>query len=276
VLPADNHVHSEWSWDAPFGAMERTCERAVELGLPAIAFTEHADYSPFLVQPDEFADHPHIRANAVDGVMYAPRMNVEGYLECLERCRERFPSLRIVSGLEFGEPHWHAGELARLLSAGRFDRVLGSLHCLPAGQWYAEPPHHFRQRPSADVMREYLAEIARLIEGSDRFAVLAHIDYPVRYWPSDVKPFAPKDFEDEFRHALRTLAMTGRALEVNTRTDFPPDLVRWFYEEGGQAISFGSDAHVPQVLARGFADAAAMVEAQGFRPGAHPYAFWVA
>lgn len=276
MLPADNHVHSEWSWDAPLAAMERTCERAVELGLPAIAFTEHADYSPFLVQPDDFAAYPHIQAHAVDGVMYAPRVDVQGYLEALERCRQRFASLRIISGLEFGEPHWHDDDLAQLLSAGMFERVLGSLHCLRAGQWYAEPPHHFRERPAADVMRAYLAEIPRLIEGSDRFAVLAHIDYPVRYWPGDAKPFRPGDFEDEFRYALRALAGSGRALEVNTRTDFPPEIVRWFFEEGGQAISFGSDAHVPEALARGFADAAAMVEAQGFRPGDHPYAFWVA
>ena len=36
----------------------------------------------------------------------------------------------------------------------------------------------------------------------------------------------------------------------------------------------GSDAHDPTVLARGFSDAAAMVEAHGFRPGRHPYDFW--
>ena len=42
-LPPDLHVHTEWSWDAPRGDMERSCERALEIGLPAIAFTEHAD-----------------------------------------------------------------------------------------------------------------------------------------------------------------------------------------------------------------------------------------
>jgi histidinol phosphatase-like PHP family hydrolase len=42
-LPPDGHVHSEWSWDAPNGSMEKTCSRAVEMGLPAVAFTEHAD-----------------------------------------------------------------------------------------------------------------------------------------------------------------------------------------------------------------------------------------
>ncbi|MDQ2923627.1 MAG: PHP domain-containing protein, partial [Candidatus Dormibacteraeota bacterium] len=43
-LPPDLHVHTEWSWDAAHGSMERSCERALEIGLPGIAFTEHADF----------------------------------------------------------------------------------------------------------------------------------------------------------------------------------------------------------------------------------------
>lgn len=42
-------MHSEWSWDALKGSMERTCARAVAIGLPAVAFTEHADYTTWTV-----------------------------------------------------------------------------------------------------------------------------------------------------------------------------------------------------------------------------------
>lgn len=49
MLPADNHVHTEWSWDAPAGSMERSCARAAALGLPAIAFTEHLDHTVWRV-----------------------------------------------------------------------------------------------------------------------------------------------------------------------------------------------------------------------------------
>ena len=52
VLPADSHVHSQWSWDALAGSMEGTCQRAVEIGLPAVAFTEHADFTPWSLGPD--------------------------------------------------------------------------------------------------------------------------------------------------------------------------------------------------------------------------------
>jgi histidinol-phosphatase (PHP family) len=275
VLPADSHVHSEWSWDAADGSMERTCARAVELGLPAVAFTEHADHTTWIVLADDLAASEHLASFAApDGTITPPPLDRTGYLECLQRCRDRFPGLRLISGLELGEPHWHEDAAARLLAAGRFDRVLGSLHSLPIGRYFAEPPYLFRHRPAADVVRDYLAETARLIETSDAFTVLAHIDYPVRFWPTAAGPFDPYGFQDEFRHVLRVLSGSGRALEVNTRLPLHPEIVRWWREEGGTAITFGSDAHDPAGLAQDFADAAAMAESHGFRPGRHPHDFW--
>jgi len=46
TIPADNHVHTEWSWDAPAGAMAETCRRAVELGLPAVCYLHDVRFDP--------------------------------------------------------------------------------------------------------------------------------------------------------------------------------------------------------------------------------------
>ena len=275
-MPADSHVHSEWSWDAVLGSMERSCARAVDLGLPAVAFTEHLDHTVWKVDLDALHQDDLLATLAgPDGQLTPPAFDASGYLRGIERCRERFPGLRILSGLEVGEPHWHAAAVSKVIGAGRFDRVLGSLHCLPDRDGFAEPPSLYRHRAAADVVRTYLAEVARLIAESDVFSVLAHIDYPVRFWPAQAGPFDPEAFEDEFRHALRVLAAGGRALEVNTAVPLHPEIVRWWREEGGSAITFGSDAHEPATLGHGFADAAAMVEAHGFRPGRHPQDFWI-
>ena len=275
VLPADDHVHSEWSWDAPGGSMERTCARALDLGLPAVAFTEHADYTAWIVLAGELDDHEHLKAFVTsDGTLAPPALDLDGYLECVQRCRDQFPQLRIISGVELGEPHWHSGVAASLLKAGQFDRVLGSLHCLPFEAGFSEPPNLYRRRSAAEVVREYLAEVPRLIKGFDAFAVLAHIDYAVRFWPSQAGPFDPREFEDEFRHALRELADSGRALEVNTRGQVHPEIIRWWRDEGGTAITFGSDAHDPTALAHGFHEAVAVVEAHGFTSGRHTHDFW--
>jgi histidinol-phosphatase (PHP family) len=273
TLPADGHVHSEWSWDAAHGSMERTCARAAELGLPSVAFTEHVDHTVWSagIVADLPADHPVRVHSDADGQVHPPPFDPAGYLAAVERCRGRFPDLRILTGLELGEPHRHPRQVAAVLAAGRFDRVLGSLHCLPHGDGFQEPGSLYAHRDPGEVLRAYLLETARLVEASDAFAVLAHIDYPVRSWPG---PFDPAPFEAEFRHALRATARTGRILEINTVLPPDPRILRWWHEEGGSAVTFGSDAHEPDELARGFAGAAALAEATGFRPAGGPLVPW--
>ncbi|AEV85269.1 histidinol phosphatase [Actinoplanes sp. SE50] len=276
TLPADSHVHSEWSWDTRVGSMEGTCERAVAIGLPALAFTEHVDHTSWPVPVDGPYASPELTAAAdADGILHPPAFDAEGYLAAVERCRDRFPGLRILTGLEIGEPHWYAEQCARILSAGTFDRVLGSLHCLPDGAGFAEPWALFPHRDPAALVREYLAEIPRMVAGDDPFTVLAHIDYPLRSWPAEKSgPFDPALFEDDFRYALRATAESGRALEINTRIPMDATILRWWHEEGGRAVSFGSDAHRPELVANGFREATAMADAFGFRPGRTPWDLW--
>lgn len=274
-LPPDGHVHTEWSWDTVTGSMVRSCEWALALGLPSLAFTEHADLTPWLI-PEPIRPHlpEHFRVRLrPDGVLEPPDLDVEGYLAGVQECRERFPELRILSGVELSEPHWHRDHADALLAAHDFERVLGSVHSLPDGEHHHELSV-ISQRPAADVMRAYLAEVLDLVESTADFAVLAHIDYGVRSWPAEQPPFAAGDFEEEFRTVLRALADSGRVLEVNTKVPLPGEIVRWWFEIGGEAVAFGSDAHEPGLVGHGFAAAAALVESCGFHPGRTPHDFW--
>ena len=131
----------------------------------------------------------------IDGVLTPPPLDLDGYLGCLDHCRARFPGLRILSGVELSEPHWHSSRAAALLRDGGFDRVLASVHSAPAGACFVEISDRFRNQAADQVLRDYLAETAALITGFDAFDVLAHIDYPVRYWPVDAPPPDPDDFK---------------------------------------------------------------------------------
>jgi histidinol-phosphatase (PHP family) len=57
LLTGDGHVHSEWSRDtggprsAAAGRMEAMCRRALKIGLPALAFTEHLDFTGWVIRP---------------------------------------------------------------------------------------------------------------------------------------------------------------------------------------------------------------------------------
>ena len=275
MLPPDGHVHTEWSWDADHGSMERSCAHAVDLGLPSIAFTEHADFTRWVIEPEVVAQVRSRRPAWIgpDGRFSPPPLDAAGYLACVQRCREQFPGLRILSGTELGEPHWHEDDVKAVLGAGTFDRVLGSVHSLVLDATRLVDFLFDRAEP-ADLIRAYLGETLRLVESSAPFAVLAHIDYPVRHWPREAGAFDAARFEEEYRTVLAALARSGRALEVNTHIPLPTVIVRWWYESGGQALVFGSDAHRPSIVARRFPEAASAAEAAGFHPGRYPHDFW--
>jgi histidinol-phosphatase (PHP family) len=271
MLPPDNHVHSEWSWDTSVGAsMERACAQAVSLGLPAIAFTEHVDFTAW-GDGDGSPGPPPVIAHRY-GV--AP-LDVAGYTASIERCRERFPDLRILSGIEAGEPHRFAGSVAAMLRSGTFERVLGSLHGIVDNGRLVAVDTLYRSLPPDEVLRRYFAELLELVKGSDVFEVLAHADFPRRYWPKHVAAYDERDFEEEYRTVFRALAATDRVLEINTRSPlWSAELVRWWYEEGGRAVSFGSDAHQTYRVGARFDLAVAVAENAGFRPGRHHLDFW--
>lgn len=258
--------------------MQLACARAVELGLPGLAFTEHVDFTEYSrADSAELADHPVPRPTRLaDRPRVAP-LNVEGYQADLARCREEFPDLRILSGIEAGEPHLFPASVAAVLSAGTFQRVLGSLHGIDVdGTLTGVNKALFRNLDAREVMRRYFTELVVLIGGSSVFNVLAHCDYPRRYWPTErIGGYLESDFEEEYRAVFATLASSGRALEINTRSPLSSiNLMRWWWQEGGDAVSFGSDAHQPFRVGEHFDLAVDVVEAAGFKPGRDRFDFW--
>jgi len=242
--------------------MERSCVRAIEIGLPAIAFTDHADF--VVVQQGQHC------------------VDIGGYLDAVERCRARFRNLRILSGVELGEPHWFPEETARILAAGKLDRVIGSVHCVRIGDETVDASQ-FRNRPAAELpaaVESYFGEVLAMVESSEPFEALGHLDYPKRYWVDGAPPYREQDYEEVQRAILKAAALRGLVLEANTTRGEEgklcpgPTVLRWWYEEGGEAVSFGSDAHDPDKVAGGFGLATQVVEAAGFKPSSDPMALW--
>jgi len=229
--------------------------RAIELGLPAITFTDHADLTTLAVSDDAAAYIQTIGGRVTDGIFEPPPLDVAGYLDCVDQCRSEFGSLRIRAGVELGDPHLHPQAAAALASSG-FELIVGSVHSLRRAAGFADAADRYADVPDAEVVREYLAEVTAMVETSDSFAVLAHINYAARYWLGRQGEYRSTDFESEYRAALRALASSGRAMGVNTSGWLPLDahLLRWWQAEG---VSFGSDAHDPVSIDREFASAAA-------------------
>src|SRR5262249_15110889 len=110
MMPTDNHVHSRWSWDtAASSSMQLACARAREIGLPGLAFTEHVDFTEWSQQDSaELSGLSKSTVSKPARIGARPRvapLDVDGYTADLARCRDQFPDLRILSGIEAGEPH---------------------------------------------------------------------------------------------------------------------------------------------------------------------------
>jgi histidinol-phosphatase (PHP family) len=243
--------------------MEATCSQAKELGLKALAFTEHADYSE---------------------LCEGARLNVEGYLDTVDRCRKRFPGLVILTGVELGEPHRHLMEVDDVLRRGRFDTVLGSVHSVVSGGATLEFSE-LRPEPAIGpdaLMRGYCQELMGLIYGPTQFEVLAHLEYPRRFWPATWPRYQSSDYRELFQEVLKAAARRGLVLEFNTTRGGSPDrylcpapeVLQWWREVGGKSLSFGSDAHDPTKVAAGFEGAARLATQAGFEPSLARVGMW--
>jgi histidinol-phosphatase (PHP family) len=250
--------------------MARSCEQALALGIPAVAFTDHLDFTRWM-------DGDQVAAEGLDPHRYQHMrlLDVPGYLAAVDDCRQRYPDLRILSGAEIGEAHLFDASARAVAATAGFDRVLGSLHAIPLDGRLTAADDLLQLLPADEAMRQYFAEVVRLIAGSDLFQVLAHLDFPRRMWPGSAGPYEEKAFELEYRAVLRALADSGRILELNTKSPLASvELLRWWRDSGGKAVSFGSDAHQPWRVADRFKQAVDIAAAAGFAPGRDPFDFW--
>ena len=242
-LTGDGHVHTEWSGDVGLGdphshaagRMDSMCRRAVQIGLPALAFTDHLYITGWAIEPEDLPERlrPLVSEN---GMLTPPLLEANGYLDSVERCRGRFPELHILTGVEFGQPHIDEARARQVIDLDALDRVNGSLHTIPTtdepDSIRSEPNTLYRLWSADDVVRRYLAELMRMITAGGTFAVVSHIEYAVRYWPTEQEgPFDPRRFEDEFRQAMRAIAGTDRALELNIGGPIRPWIPQWWREE---------------------------------------------
>ncbi len=248
----DFHLHSSFSGDSDTPAI-RMAERALELGLAGMCFTEHEDpYAPgsdidFSVDFDQY--FPHMQ-NLRDH--YAGRLN-------------------IGIGMEFGiQPHL-VGTLDALTGKYPFDFIIASLHFVGGADPYY--PAFFEGREERDCYIQYFREQLEALRCFKNFDTLGHMDYVVRYGPNRNRFYSYETYAEYIDPILRYLIENGKCLEVNTgglkyglgTTNPGAGVLKRYRELGGELITIGSDAHAPQHLCFDFVTAEIMLKELGFR-----------
>jgi histidinol-phosphatase (PHP family) len=204
------------------------CERAVEIGLTEMVFTEHYDTDP----ADEghgFYDYDKSR-------------------EAVELMQDRFGGrLTVKLGIEVDYQTTYEAEIKEFLAGKQYDYVLGARHW-EAGALIGHD--YFDGRTEDEAYSRYFRTVPPLVE-TGLFDVLAHIDLvkrdgTERYGTFDVEKWMP-----QIEPILQRLVEKGMGLEVNTsgvrqppREPYPGlAVLRRYRELGGRILTIGSDSH---------------------------------
>ena len=272
-MRADYHVHSEFSDDSR-EYMEAQIERAIELGLDEICFTDHVDYG---IKKDWEEGNIVWRGADLmsdDRMVRNPLANVNypEYFGKLLRMQETYRDrITVRKGLEFGIQSITVPQFERLYEKWQdeLDFVLLSMHQVDNREFWTQD---FQQGRSQQEYNEiYYKEIRKVMGMFDHYDVLAHLDLIVRYDKQGIYPF--EKVEDLIAEILKLAIRKGKGIELNTSSwhyglsDTQPSrrILKLYRDLGGRIITVGSDAHSTRYLADHLDDAYQILKNLGFK-----------
>ncbi len=256
----DNHAHSYFSADSRMDIRDAV-RTAYEKGLKGIALTDHIDYDPPAGAMHFIFDVPP-QQEAIDREIEELGLNGRG---------GQFGDFYLLKGVEIGLQESCMDDISNLLSKHRFDCVIASLHFIDGQDPYYG--HYYKPYEYTYAYSHYLDVLGELLEKTTDFDIMGHYDYVARYPEYPQACITYKEFRDQMERILSYLASNGKTFEINTKTyqitrfgqrvELDIDVLKRFKELGGEAISFGSDAHGIQHIGKEFAWAREVALAAG-------------
>jgi histidinol-phosphatase (PHP family) len=247
---SDYHMHTPLCGHA-VGEPEAYVERAREVGLSEIGFSDHA---PLVSGPD-----PRYTMSYAE---------LPKYQAMMDRVRAKFPDYTIKVGLEADFVPGFEDKTQAILDAYPYDYVIGSVHFIE--NWAfddPDPPQNlkWKEKDVDTVYRDYY----RLLRGAAKsglFDIMGHVDL--------VKKFGHRpagNLRTEVEETARTFRKSGVTVEINTsglrkpvKEIYPSLDVLKVYRSQDVPITFSSDSHDPGDVGRDFDKAAELARAAGY------------
>jgi len=229
---ADLHTHNRYSFDGVSTA-DACFAAAAESGVDIIAVTNHYDIDGVL-----------------DGI-YDDYDAESDHLEVMRGREKHSGKLRIIWGIELGQPHHRPREALEFLERFGFEYVLLSMHNMRDVPDFC----FWDYGKMSDSMCEYWLGkyFEQVLEMLDfpRCDALAHLTYPYRYMKQAGRVINFKRFRDKVAEIYKKLIARGAALEINASgyrqglgVPMPDEeLIALYRECGGELTVVGSDAH---------------------------------
>ncbi|MEO5953082.1 MAG: histidinol-phosphatase HisJ family protein, partial [Chloroflexia bacterium] len=158
----DYHMHTTLCGHAS-GTMDEYINRAKDLGLQEIGFSEHI----YLYHLPEDQRDPELAMRAEE---------MDTYIEMVAQARQRHPDITIKLGLEADYIQDHEAQLESILTAYPWDYVYGSVHFM--GSWGFDDARYideYSRRQINDLYTNYFALITAAAK-TGLFDVMAHLD----------------------------------------------------------------------------------------------------
>jgi len=188
-------------------------------------FTEHCDFPPynFMVDFDRY-----------------------------EREYRPLRSDSVLMGLELTLNEEHHAQNTQI-AAGDWDFILGSIHYVDGINLFYDAD----TQPANQLIHRYLTDMKAMVESCGFFDSLAHIDYICRYSTAANEIFLYENYPEAFDALFTALAERNLAMEISTKRlgnarnrQALFNLYKRFAKLGGQYVTIGSDAHMPEQLGK--------------------------
>ena len=205
----DCHTHSRNSSDADNDTVIERCERAAQLGLAAMAVTDHCEVNRYFEKARYKIDYEQKYDE------YGFKKSFENSMAEISSAKELYSGkVNLICGVELGQPLSDIETAENILSDTRLDFVIGSMHELPGHDDFAFLDYSHENIPN--LLEEYFNEIYKMCKWG-KFDVLGHLTYALRYIQGeqnikvDMKPY-----EEIIRQILKTIIQNGCGIEINT------------------------------------------------------------
>ena len=236
----DNHSHSNFSVDSRMD-IDDAVRTAKAKGLGGIVFSDHLDFDPpegvkiftFDVPTQQKTLEEHCQ-----------------YLGVSTTGCPREDAFMVMKGVEIGLQMKSMGKIRDVMKNNSFDSVIASQHLIDDCDPYYGGYYDTLDYKTA--YGHYLEEFYKGIVEFGDFDILGHYDYVVRYADYPQVMMSYSEFGDVIDMILKYLVEHGKTFEINTKTyqlygkrhpELDINILKRFKELGGEALSFGSDAH---------------------------------
>ena len=246
------HTHTGYTGHGT-GTVEEVVAAARTAGITTLAITEHYPLSEKFDPQDYLA-------------MGASRL--DDYIAEVQAAQERYDDIEILLGCEVD---WLGAQEDRTLVPADFDRfdvVLGSVHFVDG--WAFDNPAergHWEEVGPDHIWRRYFEIWCECVLSDLPFDVMSH--------PDLVKKFGYKPSFDPmslYRNAVEAVVESGRMIEINTSGAhyacaemFPSPVLLAEFCRAGIPCTVATDAHKPELVARGIEDAYRIMYEAGYR-----------